>query len=229
MMRIDEGCPKGCPTDQLPDQVDGPTSISRQLPPAARTLLWQCSVSFKPWYVEIYLTSPCLFNSRLLPIAKPTGGILPIAIGKVWYRLAALCALAARPDAGKSLSPLQLGVGIRGGSQVAGHALQAGIAADPGCITVQIDWQNAFNTLRRDRMLAAVEERCQALLPMVAWAYKQPSRLLVHQAPGVVIYSQSGVQRARRSPWTAALCTHLAGPTRTGCCNEPGKALGICR
>jgi hypothetical protein len=145
--------------------------------------------------VEIYLTSPCLCDSRLLPIAKPTGGILPIAIGEVLYRLAALCALAARPDAGKSLSPLQLGVGIRGGRKVAGHALQAGIAADPGCITVQTDWQNAFNTLRRDRMLAAVEERCQALLPMVAWAYKQPSRLRVHQVPGVVIHSQSGVRQ----------------------------------
>jgi hypothetical protein len=78
---------------------------------------------------------------------------------------------------------------------VAGHALRAGIAADPGCITVQIDWQNAFDTLSRDRMLAAVEERCPALLPMVAWAYKQPSRLPVHKAPGVVIHSRSGVRQ----------------------------------
>jgi hypothetical protein len=56
-----------------------------------------------------------------------------------------------------------------------------------------MDWQNAFNTLRRDRMLAAVEERCPALLHMVA--YKQPSRLMVHQAPGVVIHSRSGVRQ----------------------------------
>jgi hypothetical protein len=42
-------------------------------------------------------------------------------------------------------------------------------------------------------MLAAVEERCPALLPMVA--YKQPSRLLVHQAPGAVIHFWSGLRQ----------------------------------
>jgi hypothetical protein len=41
-------------------------------------------------------------------------------------------------------------------------------------------------------MLAVVEARCPALLPMVAWAYKQPSCLLVHQAR---IHSQSGVRQ----------------------------------
>jgi hypothetical protein len=60
---------------------------------------------------------------------------------------------------------------------------------------MQIDWQNAFNTLCRDRMLAAVAARCPALLPLAIWAYKQPSRLLVHQAPGVIIHSQSGLRQ----------------------------------
>jgi hypothetical protein len=138
---------------------------------------------------------PRLLDARLLPIAKPAGGIRPIAIGEVWYRLAALCALAACPEAGSSLSPLQVGVGVGGGSQIVGHALRAGIAADPGCVTLQIDWRNAFNTLRRDKMLAAVATRCPALLPLAIWAYKQPSRLLVHQAPGVIIHSQSGLRQ----------------------------------
>jgi hypothetical protein len=60
------------------------------------------------------------------------------------------------PGNGEQPVPLQVGVGIRGGSQIVGHVLQAGIAADPGCVPVQIDWQNAFSTLRRDRMLASV-------------------------------------------------------------------------
>jgi hypothetical protein len=91
----------------------------------------------------------------------------------VWHRLAALSALAACPNAGRSLAPLQLAVGISGGSQVVGHALRAGMAADPGCITVPVDWQNAFDTVRRNRMLAAVAQRCPALLLMVAWEYCQ--------------------------------------------------------
>jgi hypothetical protein len=85
-------------------------------------------------------------------------------------------------------------VGVSGGSQIAGHALRAGIAADPGCVTVQVDWQNAFNTLRRDRMLAAVQQRCPALLPMVAWTYGGHSRLLLERAEAVVL-SQSGVHQ----------------------------------
>jgi hypothetical protein len=44
-------------------------------------------------------------------------------------------------------------------------------------------------------MLAAVLARCPALLPLAIWAYKQPSRLLVHQAPGVIIHSQSGLRQ----------------------------------
>jgi hypothetical protein len=56
----------------------------------------------------------------------------------------------------------------------------------PGQHHVQIDWQNAFNTVRRDCMLAAVAQRCPALLPMVAWAYGQHSRLLIQHSEEVV-------------------------------------------
>jgi hypothetical protein len=42
--------------------------------------------------------------------------VRPIAIEEVWCRLAALCALAACPNIGRSLAPLQLAVAISGGS-----------------------------------------------------------------------------------------------------------------
>jgi hypothetical protein len=138
---------------------------------------------------------PRLLDARLLPLAKPNSrGVRPIAIGEVWYRLTALCALAACPNIGRSLAPLQLAVGISGGSQIVGHALRAGVLADPGCITVQVDWRNAFNTMRRDCMLAVVAQRYPALLPMVAWTYGQHSRLLVQRSDEVVS-SQSRVRQ----------------------------------
>jgi hypothetical protein len=68
------------------------------------------------------------------------------------------------------------------------------MAADPGCVTLQVDWHNAFNTLRRDRMLAAVERRCLALLPMVAWAYGRHSSLQL-QGSAAMVQSQSGVRQ----------------------------------
>jgi hypothetical protein len=86
-------------------------------------------------------------------------------------------------------------MGNPGDSQLVGHTLRAGMAADPSCVMVQVDWRNAFSTLQRDKMLAAAKQRCLTLLPMVAWAYSRHSHLLVHQVPCVVVQSQSGVRQ----------------------------------
>ena len=105
--------------------------------------------------------------------------------------------MAACPDAGRILAPLQLGVGVRGGSQLVGHALRAGMAADPDCVTVQLDYRNAFNTLARGAMLAAVAKRQPSMLPFAAWTYRHPSRLLVSGAPDETppILSECGVRQ----------------------------------
>jgi hypothetical protein len=105
-----------------------------------------------------------------------------------------ICGIIIMPDAGRSLAPLQVAVGVSGGSQIPGHVLRAGIVADLGCVTIQVDWQNTFNTLRKDRMLAAVQQRCPTLLRMVAWANGRHSRLLLERAEAVVL-SQSGVRQ----------------------------------
>jgi Reverse transcriptase (RNA-dependent DNA polymerase) len=127
---------------------------------------------------------------------KPEGGVRPIAIGETFYRLAALCALAARGDAGAALAPLQLGVGVAGGSQAAAHAILAGIADDPGCVTVKLDVANAFNSLDRGVLLQEVAAHDAALLPFVQWAYGAPSALhpvgVVDAAP---IMSACGVRQ----------------------------------
>jgi hypothetical protein len=69
------------------------------------------------------------------------------------------------------------------------------MSTDPSCLTLQVDWQNTYNTLRRDHMLVAAEQRCPALLPMAAWAYARHSHLLAHQSPGMVVSSQSWVRQ----------------------------------
>jgi hypothetical protein len=49
-------------------------------------------------------------------------------------------------------------VGIGVGSHTVGHALLASMATEPGSIALQVDWQNAFNTMRRDEMQATAEQ-----------------------------------------------------------------------
>jgi hypothetical protein len=90
---------------------------------------------------------------------------------------------------------LQLGVGIRGGSQTVVHALRAGVAANPGCVTVEVDVANAFNEVRWQCMIDTVAQRAPRLLPMVAWAYGQPSRLLVLGSQDDTIASQRGIKQ----------------------------------
>ncbi len=141
---------------------------------------------------------PALLDSTLIGLEKPGGrGVRPIAIGEVWLRLAGLCAMASCPGAGQALAPLQLGVGIRGGAQCIGHALKAGIAADPDRVTLQMDWTNAFNSLQRKPMLDAIAERQPTLLPFATWVYRQPSRLFVSGAPEGTppIMSECGVRQ----------------------------------
>jgi hypothetical protein len=51
----------------------------------------------------------------------PNGGVRPIAIGEIWYRLAMLCALTDVGAAvGAGLVPLQVGVGTWGGCRCSG-------------------------------------------------------------------------------------------------------------
>ena len=142
---------------------------------------------------------PDLLDSTLIAQEKPgsNSGVRPIAIGETWVRLAGLCAMAASPGIGPGLAPLQLGVGVRGGSQCMGHAIRAGIAADPGCVTVQLDWRNAFNTVSREAMLKAVAQRAPGLLPFAAWTYKQPGRLWMAGAPPEdnMLLSERGVRQ----------------------------------
>ena len=104
---------------------------------------------------------PVLFGARLFALEKKGGGLRPIACGSVWRRAAAKL-LAGGPGrvAGRALfSEGQVGVACPSGLDGASLALRLLLAAAPPdecTAAVQFDAANAFNTVCRGWLLAAV-------------------------------------------------------------------------
>ena len=111
-------------------------------------------------------------------LSKPgrPGSVRPIAVGEVWQRLASLCALAKVSAVGAALAPLQLGVGVSGGSQALGHAMRAGVHRDEGIVTIQVDLTNTFSL---EEMMKQVLARCPSLARYAWYLYGDFSKLWI--------------------------------------------------
>jgi len=127
-------------------------------------------------------------------ITEPGGGVRPIAIGEVFARILALCALQPNSHLGVDMCPHQVGVGIQGGAQCLGLAIRAGTLARPEDITLKLDWRNAFNSLSRQKMLDTVLQEAPSLYLYAYSMYSQPSKLWLSgsQTP---LLSQAGVRQ----------------------------------
>lgn len=137
-----------------------------------------------------------LLDSLLIGLEKPNGGTRPIAVGDVWYRFVAVCALRVYGGPiGLDLAPLQLGVGTRGGTETVTHALAAALAE--GSVVITLDMINAFNSLLRGPMFEAVKKMAPELLPFVQWSYGGSAPLYIAGAPDDVdpVLSQCGVRQ----------------------------------
>ena len=66
-----------------------------------------------------------LFSSNLTALRKKDGGIRPIAVGNMFRRLAAkVGCYAVFRAVSHELSPIQLGVSVKGGAEAAVHAVR---------------------------------------------------------------------------------------------------------
>ena len=94
--------------------------------------------------------APFFFGARLLGLNKPDGGVRPIAVGCTLCRLAAKClGNSVFEEMGSLLFPLQVGYGTRLGAEGAVHAARAYLTQlHPGNLMLQLDFQNAFNSIR---------------------------------------------------------------------------------
>ena len=87
----------------------------------------------------------------------------------------------------------QLGFGVRGGAEVAVHAARKFLLnLLDDLAMIKLDFHNAFNYVRRDKMLEAVRDLAPTVYPLVHSAYSAPSTLFWGDH---IIMSAEGVQQ----------------------------------
>ena len=107
------------------------------------------------------------FGATLIALNKIDGGVRPIDVGCTLRRLVAKCAGNHVMKAmGTLVAPHQLGYGVPLGAEAAVHAARIFLHnLQPGQLIMKLDFRNAFNSLRRDKMVTLVEELVPELLP----------------------------------------------------------------
>jgi hypothetical protein len=97
---------------------------------------------------------PFLCGATLHAGLKPKGGYRPIGIGETLSRLASKCfSTALASETAAFLSPLQLGVKVRGGCEAVIHSVstilntpESAVPVEERCI-LQVDFGNSFNNI----------------------------------------------------------------------------------
>ena len=137
---------------------------------------------------------PYFFGAILIALEKKEGGIRPIAVGCTLRRLAAKVAGSkVMEEMGSLLAPRQLGYGIKWGAEAAVYAARQYIRnLNSNGVLLKLDFKNAFNSVRRDRMLEAVQDLAPELFPFVHSAYSSPSSLYWNDK---ILQSSEGVQQ----------------------------------
>jgi hypothetical protein len=122
---------------------------------------------------------PILYGASLCALTKKGGGVRPIAVGSTFRRLVAKAACrTVREEVAIKLAPAQLGFGIHQGAEAAAHAARSFLSnLTDGQALLKIDFTNAFNTLRRDRMLLVIREELPELFPFISSCYSGQSFL----------------------------------------------------
>ena len=102
--------------------------------------------------------SKALCCASLTAFSKKKGWVRPIAIGEVFRRLIAKCLVSeAKSGAIELFDSLQLGVGISGAAEPIIHSSKITydniVSAQTDEGVLQIDFQNAFNSVKRSQVL----------------------------------------------------------------------------
>ena len=124
-----------------------------------------------------------LTSSSLVALGKKGGGVRPIAIGELFYRIAAQYAMKlVAPDVKSVLGPHQYGVQTPNGAAQVIHAIQHLLqSGDLACLSIDI--ANAFNSLERAAIFDALyrEPALKPIWNIAQFAYTHPSVLVLRE------------------------------------------------
>ena len=149
-----------------------------------------------------------LYSSALLiAVPKPNfpadpKSIRPIAIGNVIRRLTSISLLQkVRAQAAAYLSPLQVGVGVKSGTECIVHEAReyARKNANPDDSIALLDAENAFNSVHRHVLVERCQQATPAIARYVAKLFRQPPKLVAPSSspdtPPLHLLSQEGEQQ----------------------------------
>ena len=139
--------------------------------------------------------SQALCSASLSALLKKKGGIRPIAV-EVLRRLIAKClAKEAKLEAKELFQSQQLGVGVKGGAEAIIHSTKISyekiLTSSSSSGILQIDFCNAFNSIKRSEMLKALASSMQGIAAFTNSCYSQHSQFYEK----FVVSSQSGIQQ----------------------------------
>ena len=138
---------------------------------------------------------PHLCSAVLLAIRKKNGGLRPIAVGEVLRRLTSKCLVnVARQSALSTLTPLQLGVCVKGGCEAIIHAASNLMSSSlpRHRWTLLLDFSNAFNCINWEAMFVETRNRIPTLSAWIEACYScQPFLFMGKET----IRSSCGVQQ----------------------------------
>ena len=119
------------------------------------------------------------FGASLIALNKKDGGVRPIAVGCTLRRLIAKTASQGVLERmGSMLAPLQLGYGTPLGSEAAVHSARQFVASlSQDQVFLKLDFKNAFNSVRRDKVLQSARQHIPEVFPYVYSCYSTPSTL----------------------------------------------------
>jgi len=175
-----------------------------------------------------------LLASNLIPCTKKNGGLRPIAIGEVWAKCAAHCAMALIEHEMPHFFPsIQFGVKHPGGSDAAAHLIRAihrqATKDDPSSVVLKTDFQNAFNTISRASVWRTLlnNSRTEPMLKAFYYQYSDPTTLLVWNGTTLFqeLSSDEGVRQG--DPFAAFAFALTVQPLWTNALKQAPSCKGI--
>ena len=141
------------------------------------------------------IASELLLASSLFPLRKPSGKLRPIAIGEIFYRLAAKIAVRYGSVPG-DLLPSQFGVGSVLGVEPVIHLIEKHLE-DKDSVVLSEDLVNAYNTMPREEIYRELLAMGSPLVRFFLLTYGRASRLVVSCQGGdiTVQFSAEGVRQ----------------------------------